>query len=112
MSSRPVLYELVDKDGHKRAEASSPEGCAICARLLWPDQSQDDERSGKGWHVQSVGAKFRKKPVVIEAFQWQDERPEVEWPEWFAMAVGTGDVSVQILDKKRFAKIRRMEERR
>ena len=54
-------------------------------------------------------AKFRKKPVVIEAFQWQDERPEVEWPEWFAMAVGTGDVSVQILDKKRFAKIKTME---
>jgi len=59
--NRPVLYELIDKDGHKRAEASSPEGCAICARLLWPDQSQDEERSGKGWQVVVVNQQVKQE---------------------------------------------------
>jgi hypothetical protein len=33
--------------------------------------------------------KFRKKPVVIEAFLFGEE-----WPEWFAMAVGDGKVTI------------------
>lgn len=31
--------------------------------------------------------KFRKKPVVIEAFQWQPDRPATDCPEWFIRAV-------------------------
>lgn len=59
--SRPVRYELVDKDGvpislksgeHKTF--SSAESAAVHARYLWPDQQQDPDRSGKGWDIQAV----------------------------------------------------------
>lgn len=36
-------------------------------------------------------AKFRKKPVEIEAFEF---RKGVDWPEWFAIAVGDGKVII------------------
>ena len=29
--------------------------------------------------------KYRKKPIVIEAFQWKDQ-PSKEWPDWIINA--------------------------
>ena len=56
-TNRPVLYELIDKDGHWAGSAYDPKWLAEQARTCWPDQSQDHERSGKGWHVKVEGAK-------------------------------------------------------
>src|SRR5262245_27539580 len=43
--------------------------------------------------------KFRKKPVVIEAFQWTGQRPH-EWPEWATKLVlrGGKDLVVETLE--------------
>lgn len=40
-------------------------------------------------------AKFRKKPVVIEAFQWTGGPDQTEDPEWIAAAIKRGDVYYQ-----------------
>ena len=38
-------------------------------------------------------AKYRKKPVVIEAVEWRgDYVTRLDWPSWFDLAVGTGAV--------------------
>ena len=50
----PVLYELIDKDGHWAGSAYDPKWLAEQAKECWPDQDQDDERSGNGWQVQVV----------------------------------------------------------
>jgi len=52
----PLLYELIDKDGHWAGSAYDPKWLAKQAKKCWPDQTQDDERSGKGWHVKVVGS--------------------------------------------------------
>lgn len=36
--------------------------------------------------------KFRKKPVVIEAFQWWGSERQTEDPEWIVIAIKRGDV--------------------
>jgi len=55
-------------------------------------------------------AKYRKKPVEIEAFEWLTGAPgNPAWPEWFAAAVGNGVVQIQKLDGKHFAKIATLE---
>ena len=39
--------------------------------------------------------KYRKKPVVIEAFQWTNKGNFVDWkslPEWFTEAYEKGDI--------------------
>lgn len=36
--------------------------------------------------------KFKKKPVVIEAFCWTADRRQSEDPEWIVRAIGTGQV--------------------
>jgi hypothetical protein len=52
------LFELIDKDGkatgHRSANAQYLAGIA---KGLWPDQEQDEDRTGKGWDVQVVGVK-------------------------------------------------------
>ena len=55
--NRPVLYELIDKDGNWAGSAYDPKWLAEQARTCWSGQPRDDERSGKGWHVKMVGAK-------------------------------------------------------
>ncbi|MCO7125104.1 hypothetical protein NIE88_04860 [Sporolactobacillus shoreicorticis] len=35
-------------------------------------------------------AKYRKKPVVIEAFKWTGEPDQIEDPEWIIKAFKTG----------------------
>lgn len=36
--------------------------------------------------------KFRKKPVVIEAFKWTGDRGQIEDPEWIIEAIKSGKV--------------------
>ncbi len=52
---KPVRYELIDKDGHSITTSVSVASLASLAGCLWPDQTQDEERSGKGWDIQVVG---------------------------------------------------------
>lgn len=52
----PTRYELIDKDGKVVGTDSSATLLADLARVRWPDQSQDEERSGRGWDIQTVGA--------------------------------------------------------
>ena len=52
-SSRPVHYELIDKDGRVDSRKfESATQLAEWARFLWPDQEQDPDRTGKGWDIQ------------------------------------------------------------
>lgn len=55
MHNRPTRYELIDKDGNVVATNVSAIHLGFVAGQLWPDQEQDEERSGKGWDVQVVG---------------------------------------------------------
>lgn len=40
-------------------------------------------------------AKFRKRPVVIEAFQWTGGPDQTEEPEWIVSAMVRGDASIE-----------------
>jgi hypothetical protein len=44
--------------------------------------------------------KFRKKPVVIEAFQWTGKERPQDWPEWATKVVllGGRDLAVETLE--------------
>lgn len=54
---KPTRYELIRKDGSTYpAVFEKAWDAAACARALWPDQEQDEERSGKGWDIAVVGA--------------------------------------------------------
>jgi hypothetical protein len=53
--SGPVRYELIDKDGKVAARHSSAAWLGERAKEFWPDQTQDEDRTGKGWDVQVVG---------------------------------------------------------
>lgn len=55
--SRPVLYELIAKDGRSVGTFPTVREAAAIAREAWPDQQQDPERTGAGWDVQCVGVK-------------------------------------------------------
>ncbi len=37
-------------------------------------------------------AKYRKKPVVIDAFRWTGDLDQVEVPVWIVEAIKSGDV--------------------
>jgi len=52
--NRPVRYELIDKDGSRVDEFSSAEAAALFAKIKWPRQKRDPDRTGKGWDVQVV----------------------------------------------------------
>ena len=53
---QPTRYELISKDGKREAVSTSVATLADIAAHLWPGQEQDEERSGKGWDIQVVGA--------------------------------------------------------
>lgn len=56
--SGPVLYEVVSRNGNiSSAKFQSAEAATIYARDCWPDQQQDEDRSGLGWDIQIVGAR-------------------------------------------------------
>lgn len=52
----PNRYELIDKDGNSFPDFldSATEAAAIAAHL-WPDQQEDPDETGEGWHVRVVG---------------------------------------------------------
>lgn len=54
--SRPVRYELIDKDGNKHGPLYTIEQCRTYAAFYFPGQEQDEDRAGKGWDVQVVGS--------------------------------------------------------
>lgn len=37
--------------------------------------------------------KYRKKPIVIEAFHWTKETNQYDFPEWLVYAIKNGDAS-------------------
>ena len=49
-------FELIDKDGNVVGQDPSAEFLADVAKIRWPDQEQDEDRTGKGWDIQVVGA--------------------------------------------------------
>lgn len=53
---KPVRYELIGSDGRTHGRFWAAEAAANCARDMWPDQEQDEERAGKGWDIQVVEA--------------------------------------------------------
>lgn len=53
--SRSVLYALIDKEGKATGlDFNSASAAAAYARARWPDQEQDETRSGKGWDIEAV----------------------------------------------------------
>lgn len=54
--SGPVRYEAIDSDGNDGYETFETAYAAVAwAKLHWPDQEQDEDRTGKGWDVQVAG---------------------------------------------------------
>jgi len=51
-----LRFELIDKDGISTRTASDIATLAETAKLLFPNQPQDPDRTGAGWDVQVVGA--------------------------------------------------------
>ena len=49
---KPVRYELIDKDGLAVEVATSAQWLANYAKYRFPDQEQDEDRTGKGWDIQ------------------------------------------------------------
>lgn len=55
--SGSVLFELVSKDGHVvPIKFTTAQAAAEYAKAAWPDQEQDEDRTGAGWDVQVVGS--------------------------------------------------------
>ena len=54
--SQSVRYQLIDKWGFTHGEFEKVEDAARWAFRQWPQQEQDEYRTGKGWDVQVVGA--------------------------------------------------------
>jgi len=48
-------YELIGADGRTYGTYSTALDVGTAAHLLWPDQAQDEDRTGKGWDVQICG---------------------------------------------------------
>ncbi len=55
--SPSVRYEIVSYRGEIFGPYPSAQAAADAAREKWPDQVQDEDRSGLGWDVQVQGAK-------------------------------------------------------
>ena len=50
--SGPVLFELVGYRGEIFGPYTSAEEAGEAAKMKWPDQEQDPDRTGAGWDVQ------------------------------------------------------------
>lgn len=53
--NRPTQYELVSYRGEIFGPYPTAQAAAEAAKLKWPDQQQDEDRTGEGWDVQVVG---------------------------------------------------------
>lgn len=50
--SRPVRYQVIDKDGRECGTYPTATAAARSAQRCWPSERQDPERTGAGWDVQ------------------------------------------------------------
>jgi hypothetical protein len=48
-------YELIDKNGRVVGSFNTANSAGEFAKRTWPDQEQDEDRTGNGWDVQVVG---------------------------------------------------------
>jgi hypothetical protein len=53
---KPTRFELIDKDGKSHGSYSTGWAAFMAAHHLFPDQSQDPDRTGRGWDISVVGA--------------------------------------------------------
>lgn len=53
--SEVVRYDLIDKDGKIVGAFDTAGDAAACARVRYPHQEQDEDRSGRGWDIQIQG---------------------------------------------------------
>lgn len=53
--------------------------------------------------------KFRKKPIVIDAFKWTGDRDQEEDPEWIVAAMKEGSVQIQEVNDKCYMIINTLE---
>jgi len=49
---QPTRYELIAKDGTSHGEFHSAAAAAQYAKMLYPTEDQDHDRTGNGWDVQ------------------------------------------------------------
>jgi hypothetical protein len=54
-NSRVTNYEVIDKDGIAHGPFHNIIQASAYAQEKWPDQEQDEERSGNGWDIQIIG---------------------------------------------------------
>jgi hypothetical protein len=54
--SGPVRYEIVSKEGTRIGPYDTADRAFWWAHQFFPDQEQDEDRTGKGWDVQVVGS--------------------------------------------------------
>lgn len=53
----PTRYVILDKDGNTQPGTWPTAAHAVCAAMeRFPDQSQDPDRTGRGWDVQVVAS--------------------------------------------------------
>ncbi len=45
-------YQLIDKNGRKIRSFDTAQEAGEFAKDAWPDQEQDEDRSGRGWDVE------------------------------------------------------------
>jgi hypothetical protein len=56
MQKPKTQYEVIDKFGRIRKPTfKSAQDAGAWAREMWPDQEQDEDRTGHGWDVQICG---------------------------------------------------------
>jgi hypothetical protein len=48
-------YELLNKEGHIVGVYDTAQRAGEIAKIFWPNQEQDEDRTGRGWDVQVVG---------------------------------------------------------
>ena len=60
---KPAQYELVSYRGEIFGPYPTAQAAAEAARAKWPDQEQDEDRTGKGWDVQVAGLRDPELPT-------------------------------------------------
>ena len=54
--SGPVRYELLNKEGLIVGVYETAQRAGEVAAIFWPNQQQDEDRTGAGWDVQVAGS--------------------------------------------------------
>lgn len=52
--SRLVRFELISASGEIFGPYHSAQAATEAAQAKWPDQEQDEDRTGAGWDVQAI----------------------------------------------------------